>query len=149
MLEKQEEGKSKNLSETDVKNAQDFIREIGQVVQWDWGGFCTTTEELNMVRAAKEAIREIEILFHVPEPKFWTEFPAADIGESIASAEEYNAQSLPEEIINFSNSDLEKIRQMVKAIDEVINWDIGGRDETDLAMLHTARGALSSLKELL
>ncbi len=151
MPEKFEGGgeKPKNFSEIEVKRTQDLIRKIREVVEWDLGKMCGTTEEIDMVNKAQDAMKDVEALFHVPATKFWAEFPGKDMGESIRQAEEHNAQSLPGEAMSFSTADLDKLRTSLEAIDEVVGWDIGASDETEITMLRDARESLEALKGIL
>jgi len=149
MPEKFEGGeKPRNFSEDEVKRAQDLVRKVRKVVEWDLGKMCRTTEEIDMVNKAQDATKDVEALFHVPKTKHWTEIPG-DIYDSIQQAEAYNTQTLPNETITFSPTDLEKLRRNLNAIDEVIGWDISASDETEITMIRDAKEALDALKGLL
>lgn len=150
MPEKFEGGeKPRNFSEAEVKKAQDLIRKVREVVEWDLEKMCGASEEIDMVNKAKDAMKDVEVLFHVPETKFWTEFSGKDMDESIKQTEEYNTQTLPSETIAFSPADSEKLRASLEAIDEVLGWDIGASDETEITMFHDAGESLAALKGFL
>ena len=150
MPEKFEGGeKPKNFSEGEVKKAQDLIRKVREVVEWDLGKMCGTTEEIDLVNKAKDAMKDVEVLLHVPKTKFWTEIPGKDMDESFKKAQEYNTQSLPNEVIILDPVDLNKLRTDLKKIDEVLGWDIGASDETEITMLREARESLEALKGIL
>jgi len=150
MPEKFEGGeKPKNFSEDEVKKSQDLIRKVREVVEWDLGKMCSTTEEIDLVDKAKDAMKDIEALFHVPKTKFWAEIPGKDMAESCKKAQEYNTQLLPNEVITFHSTDLDKLRADLKEIDEVLGWDIGASDETEITMIREARESLEALRNLL
>ena len=141
--------KPKNFSEGEVTRAQDLIKKVREIVGWDLGAFCSTSEEVEMVNKAKDAMKDVEVLFHVPETKFWATFPGKDMDESMRQAEEYNKKALPGEAIVINPADLEKLRANLDAIDEVVGWDIGASDETEITMLREARESLEALKKIL
>ncbi len=150
MPEKFEGGeKPKNFSEGEVTRAQDWIRKIREVVEWDLGKMCGTTEEIDMVNKAKDAMKDVEASFHVPKTKFWAEIPGKDMDESLKKAQELNTQSLPSEVIAFNSADLDKLRTDLNEIDEVLGWDIGASDETEISMIREARESLEALKKIL
>src|SRR5262245_40151699 len=114
--------KSKSFSEDEVLRVQDLIRKVREVVEWDLGKMCGSTEEIDMVNKAKGAMKDVEVLFHVPESKSWTAFPGKSMDESIRQAEEYNEASLPGEAITLNSADLETLRASLEAVEEVISW---------------------------
>lgn len=128
---------------------QDSIRKVREVVEWDLGNMCGTAEEIDMVHEAKDAMNDVESLFHVPKTKFWAEFTGTDMSESLRQAEEHNAQALPSEAMGFSTTDLDKLRADLAAIDEVLAWDIGANDDAEIATLREARESLEALKGIL
>ncbi len=150
MQEKFEGGERlKSFPEGEVRRAQDLLRKVREIVEWDLGKMCSTAEEINMVNKAKDAMKDVEALFHVPETKFWTTFSGKDMDESIRQAEEYNKASLPDEALAFSPTDLEKLRVDLEAIDEVVGWDIGASDEMEITILRDGRESLEALKDML
>lgn len=150
MPEKFEGGeKPKNLSETEVTRAQNLVRKVREVVSWDLGASCSTSEEVEMVNKAKDAMKDVENLLHVPETKFWATFPDKDMDECMRQAEEYNNKTLPSEVLVLSSADLRKLRANLNAIDEVVEWDISASDETEITLLREARESLKALKGIL
>ena len=150
MPEKFEGGeKPKNFSEDEVRKAQDLIRKVREVVKWDLGKMCGTTEEIDLVNKAKDAMEDVEALLHVPKTKFWMEIPGKDMDESFKKAQEYNTQPLPSEVITFDPANLDKLRTDLKEIDEVLGWDISASDETEITMILEARESLEALRNLL
>ena len=138
-----------NLSKEDVAKIQNLVRKVREVIEWDLGKFCSDTKEIDMIRSAKDAMREIEILFHIPETKFWTEFPSENMNDSIILAEKYNNKILPEENIILNQNDLEKLKVNLNIMKEVINWDIGANDETEINMISEARESLRELETII
>lgn len=138
----------KNFSEHEVKKAQDLIRSVREVVEWDLGKMCNTSEEIDLVNKAKDAMKDLEALFHVPKTKFWTEIPGKDMGESFTKAQEYNRQSLPSEAIAFDPANIDKLHADLRQIDEVLGWDINASDETEIAMIREARESSEALRNL-
>src|SRR3989338_10700611 len=126
------EEKPRNFSEEEVRRAQDLIRKVREIVGWDLGAFCSTSEEVEIVHKAKNAIKNVEDLFHVPKTKFWATFPGKNMDESMRQTDEYNKKTLPSEAIVLSPIDLAKLGANLDAIDEVVGWDIGASDETEI-----------------
>ncbi|MCR4314056.1 MAG: hypothetical protein NUV84_02310 [Candidatus Uhrbacteria bacterium] len=150
-MSKEQEGgeKSREYSKDEVKRAQDLIRTTREVVEWDLGKNCSTTEEIAVVNKCKGAMRDIETLFHIPKTKRWLDFSGKAMGESMRQADEYNAKSLNYETLNFSPTDLDKFRLSLGAIDEVLGWDIAVGDETEIRTLSDTRASLPALNEYL
>jgi len=141
--------KPKHFTEDEVKRAQDLIRKVREVVEWDLGKMCGTTEEIDFVNKAKDAMKYVGALFHVPETKFWVAFTGKDMDDSIRQAEEYNKAPLSTEVITFTAADLEKLRADLEAIEEVVGWDISASDDEEIGMIRNARESLKELKGIL
>ena len=129
--------KPKNFSEDEVKKVQDLIKKVREIVEWDLGAFCSTSEEVGMVNKAKDAMKEVEAMFDMPKTRFWAE----------PKTEEHKPKPIVPK--TFLPDDMQKLRLNLGAIDEVISWDIGFRDETDMVMFRDARESFETLKGIL
>lgn len=136
------------FSEEQVRETQNLIRNIREVLEWDFGKMCGTTDELDMVNRAKDAMQEVGELFHIPKTKFWAEMAGDNMQESIKMADEYNRKPLPSESITFNSDNINKLTTNLKDIGEILNWDIKGEDETEISMIERARESFEKLNNL-
>ncbi len=143
------QGREKNsFSEDEVKKAQDLIKKVREVVEWDLGSMCSTTEEIDMVHKAKDAMKEVEALFHVPALKRWVDFSGKDAQDCFLQAVNYNTAILPSEALVLDQADGERLRVHLEAIQDVIGWDMSAHDEGELKMMQDAKESLDALMDM-
>lgn len=126
--------KPKTFSENEVKEMRDLANTTWEVMTWDLGKMVGTTEELDMVHKAQDAMSEVMAMFDMPLDRFgnWNRKEPKPITPK-----------------TFSPDDLQKFRSNLDAIEEVLEWDIGASDEEELTMIRSAREALKTLKGVL
>lgn len=126
--------KSRNLSEDEVKKIRDLANKVWEVATWDLGKFCSTSEELDFVHKAQDAMSEVMAMFDMPLDRFgnWNRKEPKPITPKTLSPD-----------------DTSKLRANLEAIEEVIEWDISASDEEELTMIRDARESLKALKSIL
>ena len=122
--------KPTNFSEDEVKNLRDLANKTWEVMTWDLAKFCGTSEEVDMVHKAQDAMAEVMAMFDMPLDRFgnWNKKEPKPITSK-----------------TFSPDDMKKLHEDLEAIEEVIEWDISASDQEELTMI---REAIESLKEL-
>ncbi|MDP3697671.1 MAG: hypothetical protein Q8R55_06725, partial [Candidatus Taylorbacteria bacterium] len=126
--------KPKNFSEDEVKNMRDLANKTWEVMTWDLAKFCGTSEEVDMVHKAQDAMAEVMAMLDMPLDRFgnWNKKEPKPITPK-----------------TFEPDDMKKLREDLEAIEEVIEWDISASDEEELTMIRDARESLKALKTLL
>jgi hypothetical protein len=133
----QSEREGKNLSVEEVGTIQKLIVKIREFIEWDLGASAATSEELDLVNAAKNAVKEFEVIFDMPPTRFWAE----------PEREEHRPRPVaPKTVLP---EDMEKLRSDLAAIQEVVDWDIDGGDDEGRIIIKETKEALIELKNLL
>ena len=124
--------KPRNFSEDEVKKIQDLSSKVWEVVGWDLAKMCGTSEEVDFVHKAQDAMKELATMLDMPSGRSWEKQEPKPITSK-----------------TFSLDDMKKLRANLEAIEEVIEWDISASDEEELTMIRDARGSLKALKVIL
>ena len=125
--------KPTNFSEDEVKNLRDLANKTWEVMTWDLAKFCGTSEEVDMVHKAQDAMAEVMAMFDMPLDRFgnWNKKEPKPITSK-----------------TFSPDDMKKLHEDLEAIEEVIEWDISASDQEELTMIREARESLKELNKL-
>jgi hypothetical protein len=133
MLEKPESGEPiKNFSEDEVRKVRGLADKVWEVIGWDLTKMCGTSEEVDMVNRAQNAMKEVAEMFDMSSGPHWEQQELKPI--------------IPK---RFSSTDIQKLHTNLGAIEEVLDWYIGASDEEEIGMIQDARESLNELKRIL
>ena len=124
--------KPKDFSEDEIRKMQGLADKVWEVVGWDLAAMCGTSEEVDMVNKAQDAMKEVAVMFEMPSGPHWERQEPKPITRK-----------------TFSPEDINKLRSNLDAIENVIEWDISAHDEEELEMIRSARESLRELKGIL
>jgi hypothetical protein len=130
------ESEPKIFSAEEVEKIQSLIAKVREVVEWDLGSRASEIEELDLIRAAKDAVSDFETVFDMPKTRFW------------ATPEREEHRSRPVTAKTISQEVMAKLQGDLHAIREVIEWDIDPGDREGLTMIQEAREALTTLADI-
>ena len=130
------ESEPKIFSVEEVQKIQGLIVKVREVIEWDLGSHASGIEELDLIRAAKDAVSDFETVFDMPKTRFWAE----------PEREEHRPRPITGTTI--SAEEMGKLHGELNAIREVIEWDIDPGDREGLVMMKEAREVLTALVDI-
>ena len=124
--------KPKNFSEDEMQRMQALTDKVWEVVGWDLAKMCGTSEEVDMVHKAQEAMKEVGAMLNMPSGPKWEKQESKPIAPK-----------------TFSPDEMQRLRSNLIAIEEVIELYISASDEEEIGMIRDARESLKTLKGIL
>lgn len=127
----------KEYSVEEMVKIHQLVNKVSDLIGWDLGSMCSSTEELDVVHKAQDGMNEIADILKVPKRPNWFD-------KKVEENPPVEGQKISEDVFA-------KIKQDLDQIEEILDWDLAAHcsDETDLRVVREAEQAYEELREIL